>query len=679
MLSNFTTVFPPYHSHDHGSHEHHHHHGPSLSTRLSRFFRRQSAIVTPIEAVQDNHDHHQHEDEESFRQKLNDLADELKAVDGIDETANLVGQIFPGLAAPIATATILAIATPFVFLGIIGMKHEYEQAKEELKEILASQKTAKEKLQELSNLSNSRRQLLNERLQLDLEATQPRAASTGIANDNEFLQQIYQAEMIANRGMILAISKQYGWSGILGMSGMFAGMIPATISAGFEIAKETANEGSALATTMEACAHIAHQVAGSLFLVGQVAMSIYAAGRGVAGAKGRKILENSQTSFEDFLLQFQGDEEVARAGAAVLQIFKKKQYFLDKTSIEYAKLTVAGQIFMGAGTICGLSGAGLTASIPLFAIGAPLTIYPAIKRIVAQKKNENFSGVSAQNCQFIANFTKQNSIAKMLEARSLEAWQENTENTGEDKLIRNYRQVFTETAKKLNVVNENLAELKVISLVLHLVNDKKYQSKNPQRKLEILKEKLKINKENNSLKSSNLEEGVVALAKEHFRQKEAYILAILQKTRPEASKKLITESLQRVANLSNLDGVALPQDLQDAAKQKELIISLGIEDVDKLESDSIATINKFSRKVVNCAKAAAKVARDNLADNMVTIPTLCSMRNQLLEFERELEQQTQASASEPSTLPQVRGGSVNRGAGVRLAPVTEGIPNESVA
>ena len=38
--------------------------------------------------------------------------------------------------------------------------------------------------------------------------------------------------------MILAISKQYGWSGILGMSGMFAGMIPATISAGFEIAKK---------------------------------------------------------------------------------------------------------------------------------------------------------------------------------------------------------------------------------------------------------------------------------------------------------------------------------------------------------------------------------------------------------------------------------------------------------
>ena len=100
-------------------------------------------LLPPIEAVQDNHDHHQHEDEESFRQKLNDLADELKAVDGIDETANLVGQIFPGLAAPIATATILAIATPFVFLGIIGMKHEYEQAKEELKEILV-RKTAKE-------------------------------------------------------------------------------------------------------------------------------------------------------------------------------------------------------------------------------------------------------------------------------------------------------------------------------------------------------------------------------------------------------------------------------------------------------------------------------------------------------------------------------------------------------
>ena len=51
---------------------------------------------------------------------------------------------------------------------------------------------------------------------------------------------------------------------------------------------------------MEACAHIAHQVAGSLFLVGQVAMSIYAAGRGVAGAKGRKILENSKQALKIF-------------------------------------------------------------------------------------------------------------------------------------------------------------------------------------------------------------------------------------------------------------------------------------------------------------------------------------------------------------------------------------------
>ncbi len=647
-------VFPPYHSHDHATHDHHHSHGPSIFARL---FRRGNRVVSPLvdEHNHEHHDghnhghHHEHEDEESFRQRLNDLADELKAVDGIDETANLVGQIFPGLAAPIATATILAVATPLVFLGIIGMKHEYEQAKEELKDILAAQISAQEKLQQLSQLSNSRRRFLNERLGLEIAQSEAAPVMAFTVNttaaDNKFLNKIYAAQMTANRRMILEISKKYGWSGVLGMSGMFAGMIPALTSAVLEIVEETASKGSSLATSMEAAAHIAHQVAGSFFLVGQVAMAAYAVSRGVAGVKGRKILEDSKASFESFAAQFSEDDEVIKAANSVLQIFKKKQYFLDKTSIEYAKLTVTGQVFMGAGTICGLSGAGLAATVPLFAIGAPLTIYPAVKRIVAQKQNENFSGATAKNCEFVKIFSTRNSIAKMVEGRALLAWQQGD---GEDKLQKYYKEIFVESAKKLNVVNEKLAELKIISLVLHLVNDKKYQGKTPERKLEILKQKLKIDEESNSLKSSSLEEGVVALAKEKFREKEGDILEILQKERVEASKILIKESLQRASNLNNLGGPARQEDLE-IARQKELIRLLGIKNTDKLESVSIVAVNKFSRLVVNRAKASAKVARDNLADNMVTIPCLFKMREALLQFENEPEVEQVASPAPVAT------------------------------
>jgi hypothetical protein len=663
----------PYHSHDHGSHDHHHSHGPSIFARL---FRRRNRGVAPL--VEDDHGHedhhhhhhHEHEDEESFRQRLNDLADELKAVDGIDETANLVGQIFPGLAAPIATLSILAIATPLVFLGIIGMKHEYEQAKEDLKDILAAQKSVQEKLQQLNELSNAQRRLLNEKLGLEIaqsETTPVRAfTESTAAADNKFLNQIYAAQMIANRRMILEISKKYGWSGVLGMSGMFAGMIPAVTSAALEIVEETASSGSSLATSMEAAAHIAHQVAGSFFLVGQVAMAAYAGSRLYAGVKGRKILEDSKASFEDFAQQFQEDEEVAKATSAVLQIFKKKQYFLNKNSIQYAKLTIAGQVFMGAGTICGLSGVGLAATVPLFAIGAPLTIYPAVNRIIGQKQNENFSGASAKNCEFVKTFSEKNSISKMLEGKALQARQQGDE----DKLQKYYKDIFTETAQKLNLVNENLAELKIISLVLHLVNDKKYQGKTPERKLEILKQKLKINEESNSLKSSNLEEGVVAIAKEKFREKEGEILEILQKERVEASKILIKESLQRASNLNNLGGPARQEDLE-IARQKELIHLLGIENTDKLDSASIATVNKFSRLVVNNAKAAAKVARDNLADNMVTIPCLFKMREALLQFENEQEQ--------PAASTNLLEGNSGRERVSRLAPLRRGALTESVA
>ncbi len=689
----FSSVIPPFHTHSHHDHSHHNHPSengeddiqeledePSqnIANRFLRrinFLRSRSRRIAPI--TSDSSD--PNDDEESFVEKLGALADKIKSVDGIDETAHLLGQILPGIAAPIATASILTFATPFVFLGIIGMKHEYEQAKEELVAILESgDDSTREILQNLTKFSADKIKILNERLNLKLSDSQieliERQAENTNISDSEFVENIYNHTAILNRKAILKISKKYGWTGILGMSGMSAGMIPASAAAGMEIATESLADNAPIA--LEISANIAEKVAGSFFLIGQSAMFAYAISRGVQGKKGKETLDLAQEIFQNFIsrdiypkLQPQiyglSEEEsdykalilevVDKSTANILEIFDRENFYLNKTSIQYAKHTAIGQVFMGAGTICGLSGAGIIVAAPLLAIGAPLTISPAIQRIIAQEKEQKFSGNSSKSNDYVKDFLLHFDSAKLLSPSSREdKYDLEMLKTifSEDEQKVKYKKAFIDISKQIPDITLGIAKSKINSVILHLVNDKKYQNCSPERKLEILETKLTPKKQGLRLNSSTLERSVIIqmnnfIYGQHGPYGKNYALQLFKSDKIEANKKLTQDSLLLLHNLESKEELST---CLDEDQEIEIMKKLSVKSAESYHDLSLKNIAKASRQAINEVKNSLKAIRFELASKAVMMSSLHKIHEDVKEAQ-ETTAQIPSTAINSDSLP----------------------------
>lgn len=394
-----------------------------------------------------------HTDEDENSNLLVKFGKQLKSLDGIDEVAQALGQILPGLAGPLATAATLTLATPFVWLGLLGMKEEYEEACKEYNEILRSRKEADAKLLAMADNGDKWRKFLSRKLHLGIDdnSAAPHGALGALALDaqglDQFAHQVVECEVLRNKEFVAALSRKYGWTGVVGMGGMFVGMLPATASAGIQIF----NKAGITSQAALGASSILTTVSSSAFLVGQIAMSVYAANKVREGQAKEKVLCSNKKQF----IKHAVPQIKPTTANAVLEDTQSELELNRKCNIQYGYGTVLGQMFMSAGTVVSLSGLGTLVGILLVAIGAPITVFAAIWRIFFSHKEENFSGAESDYAK--KRIEKTQLLPMLLQEKPGKNVMQNLET-------------------EFEFCSKQLASMKLYSLMRHLVNDKKYSN-----------------------------------------------------------------------------------------------------------------------------------------------------------------------------------------------------------
>jgi hypothetical protein len=443
----------------------------------------------------------------------------LLGIDGVDETASLFGQLLPGVGAPIATATILSVATPFVWFGILGMKEEYEAGRKEFTKIMERKTEIENKIAEMTSFAQSKRLILQQKFGLKIaESSDAGLPKRDLEPDLSYYVVDYQ--ILENKKLIAALGKKFGWNGLVAMSAMFAGMLPATAGAGLAIA----NKISASAA-LQSAAMVLELASASCFLVGQTTMTIYAASRGYQGLKVREILKKTKEIFKNNCpgLRIETRDHV-------IEIIDASIRFVEKHSIEYAQLTGAGQVAMMLGTFLGMTGFGLPATVPLLAIGAPLTIFAALQRISYQDKEKKFTGSKGQNSEFVTEKeAKINPIflfTKFFKSDSADS--ADFENN-----------ILQELEENFDKITAQLAAIKCYSLLHHMVHSRKTG------KQKIIYLENRVDYLRDGLKRTGLEKSVLGKMEKFYKKNKKEFGEILSLNKEEANF-VISNRLLRV-------------------------------------------------------------------------------------------------------------------------------------
>lgn len=523
------------------------------------------------------------------KSRIRRMASKIKSADGFDEFGNAAGQTLPGIAAPIMTTTILALATPFVWLGVLGMKDEYKEAREEFERILQSKEAEIEKLKKLARYSETWTHIINEKCGLELNFSQTVGMGQNDCTPDECAENIYNHQRLKNEELIAALGKNYGWTGIVGMASMFVGMIPATGSAIAEITFEATAEAAA-----ETAASLMSVVAGGFFLIGQVAMSVYAGNRARQGHKKINGLEELQDGLSNNIYI---DQDLSKH---VDSILGKEINYIKKHSTRYGKATIAGQAFMAIGTTLSMSGAGIAAAAPFFAIGAPVTLGAAVHRIVTENHEEHFKGNVSKYTEY-----------KLGQCQPINLILKHQQEEGNQ-----YQKAVEELGEAFNDTTNRLATMKCLSLLHHATNDRSWRSRHltpwKQRDGEEKFDRLMKRFKGEKLKTSQLESKVVGDLESFLNTNKAQIIKILDKHPEDINQRLMAataECLEGDHSPENLLGI-LDGSKGRVGEVKEKVDTntlhgLGI----KPPSDKEANPKKDSRQFLSTAKSALKSIR----------------------------------------------------------------------
>lgn len=514
----------------------------------------------------------------------------IKSVDGIDELASLLGQILPGIAGPIATSSVLSIATPFVWLGVLGMKQEYKEACKEFTELLESKEGNRDKLIKLSSCSDKWRELINKKCKLDIPPSSKKdfSACEEMTID-ELAKAITENQKLKNEEFITRLGKKYGWTGLLGMSGMFAGMIPGAAAGFASIADQV--KSSATAASVASTLGV---ISGSFFLVGQTAMIVYAGNRIRQGRRKISMIEEKLSILETC-------ENLSQDTKSHLEtIFKQERKYVRSHSTRYGAATIAGQAFMVSGTAAGLSGVGLPVSLPLLAIGAPTTIVPAIKRVIAEDKENKFKGDEDDSEYSQDRLSEFDPVNLILENKDKE---------------NRYKLALEKIESDFSKSTNQLAVVKMLSILHNAVNDKSFKGKSADEKISKLQKKLIASDKSKKIKKTNLEKPITDKIFEIFEQNKKAIKEFLSKEQIQANELLINaigECLTK--DVSNYDFNNLNK--SKLSKEGEQAISK----LDpKLDLQDLEESKEISRTLITKAKDALKKIRLCHADSIVNI------------------------------------------------------------
>lgn len=597
----------------HSNHTHHHTHAHKHHEQVHA----SSTFINIFPSSEHHHHHHAEDaDETPIRTKkvswIKRLLKQLRSVDGVDETAHLLGQILPGIGAPIATASILGLATPLVWLGVSGMREEYHGASEQLHDILASQKNTEDKLRALAGFSDQWRHYLTNKLGLE-PITLAGITRTGDYSAEKLAQEIVKLQNLKDKALIAQIAKRWGWTGIVGMSGMFAGMFPATAAACAEIA-EHAGAGASAGNA----ASILGMAAGGAFLAGQTAMTIYAANRARMG-------KHAVTILDDYIKKIP-ESSVKKHLTEILE--SQKQYIY-KHSIRYGAMTVAGQAFMMTGTALGMTGVGAAIALPFLGVGAPLTIYPAIDRILVQERERGFKG---KNTDYTKKILDNKNLANLLLDY---ADQENSL----DLIANELTGTFGQTVEKL-------ANIKLLSLLHHVRNDKSFMSHflrkktstNSQDLLLALKGKIKEEASNSAIKKSQLENAIVQLIKVKIDENSGKLKQFFDLPSAAANQLLLHETTKVLRQSKNPSSYQLLRSVEAKKLPRNKVINELMKDFasddhttykDDYTNLNEAEIIQLTRRLIKKGKEAHKHIRFELASSLVELAHMQALQPEL--------------------------------------------------
>lgn len=625
------------------SHDHHHHrphHSPSLHGYVG--------------GGHAHGDGESHERENLFKQAYT----KVKSVDGIDETATLLGQTLPGLAGPIAALSVLTLATPLVWMGVLGMKHEYAEAREEYDHVLQSSLSTEEKLRQLAEKNAQYRSLIERKIGLPparpvYMGNRKKPVKHGhkelpLSERDEMTLELTELEILRNKELIHRLGEKYGWTGLLGMCGMFAGMVA---SAGAN-AVDIAMTATATTAALETAATVLEGVSGGTFLVGQAAMTVYAGVRLRQGKIARDALLHQQ---ELFAKHSTGISPASKT--QVDEILRASIRYIQKHSMEYGGLTIAGQAFMIGGTIAGLTGAGLVATVPLYAVGAPLTIGAAISRIVYQGKETSFQG-AADSSKYARTYLQDYDLLTLF-------GKEFEEHQGQSDATKTILEVLDPA---LQEASERLAELKSLSLIRHMTNDRLYRNRTVDQKWDKVQARLQpVTVRNRQLKAmhrSELENTVAGKVSQFLADHEDTVREHLDLS-PRDANMVLLENLVRCLGLRKRDDVVIAQGIlpdgtllpanppqekpqryasnstlspqQLNAQTLEVMKNLGLKKhylykeveekgLNRLSDKDLAELTK---KTTTLGKTALKHTRFQLAGDMVRVTHIREMQQQL--------------------------------------------------
>lgn len=546
---------------------------------------------------------------ERLRNNIQSVGATVKSLDGIDESAQALDAILPGLAGPLAAACVLSLATPFVYWGCGGQKEEYDEACKEYDEILQNKQETHEKLRALVTCSDKWRGFVAKKLKLEFSPSTA-AASPG-SGINDFAKAVADLEALKNKEFVAVLGKKYGWTGVLGMAGMFVGMLPSVAESSIDAASLITGTTNATLTVASSGLAIA---SGAAFGVGQIAMLAYAGNKARQGKAIDKTLHESRELFRKHSYQpidFETRE-------AILGILDKDIDFNKKTRIQYGVATVVGQKAMLAATILNLvPGPGTALSIPFVAVGAPVTIGAAIWRIVYERKEGKFRGEGEND--FSRNRVERTALPVLFK-RSLSA----TDNTS----------MMKELEKEFTTCSHQLAHIKLFSLLHGLISHSatgKYKYKDG--KFAYLEKILENNDINTGLNSD-----VVDQVKTIFHSNNNVIRDILSCPRPEADKMLLANILKYTDspedNSALIANVTAADNKIDCADLPALLKSLDIEQVfsDSRIDDDYTKLNKH---LLPRLKNSLKFIRHDIADKFVQVSHIEEVKTEIANERRK--------------------------------------------
>jgi hypothetical protein len=507
------------------------------------------------------------------------LSRKAQSVDGFDEIAQGTSTLMSGIAVPIAKTCITGPGILVTGAGAVGQVKEYTKVYKEYAENAGN-------IQELQTERNAIKGKIDE-------------GNTGLAD--KYLNVIVEHEALKKRQIVAKHGRNFGWTGVVGMMGMTAGLIAATVKSFAEIlvsAKHIAN--TAMLTKVLSGFSLASTVT---FGIGQGATIFYAANEKRKGQNKDKVLcEN----LELLSTQIHNKSLIEKDTYKSLKgVQEKRRLFVRKTDIEYGNWTMSGQTMMLSSTI--LNTIPIVGNIPgmvLAGLGIFLTLGGVIKRTKWTGKQEKYNGEGSEDYTFTQKWLKRTELA--LSAEDSASKCSNLQNEFRD-------------------CSNLLAHLKLFSLIRGLIDHSwtdKFSSKYKNGKFAYLEKILETGKV-----STGLNADVIEKVKEIFNQNKNTIKNMVSNLHPEEAHKILLANILKYTAEPN-DNSPLIADASDrdisAKKLKRLCESLDITE----RPDTVRECNKL---ILSREKSGLKHVRCNIADGFNHVAHMEAIKEQSCE------------------------------------------------